>query len=80
MFDPSDLDLLAKVRAAIDALPPKQREILLARRVENMSYDEIAALTGLSHRQIQRQVLLAVCNLHRHVCGHRIRWWHRFVC
>jgi RNA polymerase sigma-70 factor (ECF subfamily) len=37
---------LALVRAAIDQLPAEQREAVLLRYVEGMSYDEIAAVAG----------------------------------
>jgi RNA polymerase sigma-70 factor (ECF subfamily) len=36
----------AVVHAALDALPPLQREVLLLRFLEEMSYEQIAAATG----------------------------------
>jgi RNA polymerase sigma-70 factor (ECF subfamily) len=36
----------AQVRAALDELPPAQREVLLLQFVEEMNYEQIAALTA----------------------------------
>ena len=57
-YDPPDLDqetpeqaLMRKdeaagLRAAVDALPPRLREVLVLREVEDLSYREIADITG----------------------------------
>lgn len=44
-FDEEDA---ARIHAALDRLPAEQREVLVLRFVEAMSYDEIAAVTGLA--------------------------------
>ena len=40
-------ETVARVRAAIAALPPKHRVVLALRELEGLSYDEIAAATGV---------------------------------
>jgi RNA polymerase sigma-70 factor, ECF subfamily len=40
-------DTVQRVRAAIAELPPKQRVVLALRELEGLSYDEIAAATGV---------------------------------
>jgi len=42
-FSPEDA---ARIHAALDDLPPEQREVLVLRFLEEMSYDEIARVTG----------------------------------
>jgi RNA polymerase sigma-70 factor (ECF subfamily) len=40
-------DTVVRVRAAIATLPPKQRAVLALRELEGLSYEEIAAATGV---------------------------------
>jgi RNA polymerase sigma-70 factor (ECF subfamily) len=42
-FSPEDA---ARIHAALDDLPPEQREVLVLRFLEEMSYDEIARVTS----------------------------------
>ena len=42
-FSPDDA---ARIHAALDELPPEQREVLVLRFLEQMSYDEIARVTS----------------------------------
>lgn len=44
----SDQDQCGRLRKAIDALPPKQRAVLVLRLVEELDYAEIAAALGCS--------------------------------
>lgn len=49
----------AKVRAAIQALPQRQRVALVLRHYEGMSYDEVAAVMGCSARAVDSLLLRA---------------------
>lgn len=40
-------ELAAEVDAAINALPPLQREVLVLREFEELTYEEIATITGV---------------------------------
>jgi RNA polymerase sigma-70 factor (ECF subfamily) len=42
-FDAEDAE---RIHAALDCLPPEQREVLVLRFIESMSYDAIARVTG----------------------------------
>ena len=44
--DPFTPDDAARVRFALDGLPPEQREVLVLRFIEDMSYGQIADVTG----------------------------------
>lgn len=54
-----EADLL---EAAISALPPRCREILVLRKFENLSYREIATRLGISEHTVEAQLTKA---LHR---------------
>jgi len=41
-------ELAAKIREAMDKLPPKHRQILVLRELEGLSYQEIADVLGIS--------------------------------
>lgn len=56
-FDPEaamdERERLEKVLAAVKSLPDRQREILVMRTVEGLSYDEIAQRTGMSYLSLR---------------------------
>lgn len=56
-FDPEAAmdgrERLEKVLAAVKSLPDRQREILVMRTVEGLSYDEIAQRTGMSYLSLR---------------------------
>ena len=41
-------ELRARIRAGLDALPPRDREVLVLRYLEQLSTDEIAAELGIT--------------------------------
>jgi len=49
-----------KLRAAINALPPRQRQVLIAVRIYGMGRDEIAKQLGLSKTTIQNELRAAL--------------------
>ena len=78
MSDPSDPDLQRRLEVAAGNLPRMQREIFMAHRLDNMSYEEIAATTGLSVRRVERHLAKAVYKITKQVRrGRRLSWWER---
>jgi RNA polymerase sigma-70 factor (ECF subfamily) len=49
-------DLRAELKRAIDALDPDQREAFLLKHVEQLSYDEMAAATGVGVSALKMRV------------------------
>lgn len=68
---------LARMEAALLALPRLTREVFLAHRIDDLSYAEIAESTGLSMRQVERRMADALYGLHCALQGRplRRRWW-----
>jgi RNA polymerase sigma-70 factor (ECF subfamily) len=58
-------DTLRRLEAAIAKLKPLTRDIFLARRVDGLSYSEIAELTGLSAKGIEKHMAKAIAKLSR---------------
>ena len=46
----------------------RTREIFLAKRLDGMSYSEIASRTGLSVRQVERHMAKALATIDREFC------------
>jgi RNA polymerase sigma-70 factor (ECF subfamily) len=57
------------------ALPAR---VFLAHRLDGMSYPEIARCTGLSVKQVERQMAKAIYKLCKWVDGHRLNWFERW--
>ena len=49
-------DIRAELQRAIDALDPEQREAFLLKHVEQLSYDEMAAATGIGVSALKMRV------------------------
>jgi RNA polymerase sigma-70 factor (ECF subfamily) len=60
-------------------LPRSTREIFLAHRLDDMSYQEIADRTGLSVRQVERHMAKAIWRLCRELDDEPRRWWERLL-
>lgn len=58
-------DALRRLEAALLKLKPLTRDVFLARRVEGMSYAEIAERTGLSTRAVEKRMGKAIAKLSR---------------
>ena len=52
-------EIAARLRAALDALPPYHRGVILMREIEGMSYDEMAQATGVSKGTIMSRLFHA---------------------
>jgi RNA polymerase sigma-70 factor (ECF subfamily) len=77
MSDKPDPELLRRLEEAVASMPRKQRAIFLAHRLDDMSYEEIADRTGLTVRQVERQMARAIYKLCRHMDGYPLHWWER---
>ncbi len=67
--DPMDVvrrhELAGRLQAALDALPPYHRGVILMREVEGMSYEEMAQATGVSKGTIMSRLYHARQKLQR---------------
>ena len=70
--------LARKIEKAIGSLPPKQREIFLAKRLDQMSYAEIACRTGLTVPEVKRYMARALDKLLKQLDGEKLSWWERW--
>ncbi len=77
MSDRPDPELLRRMEVAIVNMPKRQRDIFLAHRVHDMSYGEIADRTGLTPRQVERQMAKAIYKLAKQMDGGKLSWWER---
>ena len=76
-------DQIARMERAMLALPRTTREIFLAHRLDDLSYVEIAGITGLSQRQVERHMAQAILHLWRFLDGDERtpwqRWWQAHI-
>ena len=54
---------LKRVLAAIEAMPPRRREVFLLHRVEELTYAQIARQLGVSLKAVEKHVHLAMRQL-----------------
>lgn len=54
-----DQSLINAVRMAVNAMPPKRRDIFMMSRFDGLTNDEIATLLGLSRKTVENQLTLA---------------------
>lgn len=78
MSDNDDAEFRRRYEKAFAAIPRKQREIFLAHRLDDMPYDEIASRTGLTVRQVERQIAKALYKLCKQMDGEKLSWWERW--
>jgi RNA polymerase sigma-70 factor (ECF subfamily) len=62
-----DRQSLDRLRDAIDALPPRCREVFLLHRVEGMAQPEVARLLGISRSAVEKNLARADGRLRRHL-------------
>lgn len=65
MTDKPDPELLARINQAVLSLPDIDRQIFLAKRLDDLSYEQIACVTGLSVRQVERRMAKALMHIDR---------------
>ncbi len=78
MSDTPDTDLPRRMKKAMLKLPRLQREIFVAHRLENLSYEEIGRRTGLSVHQVERHMARAIYKLAKQIDGQKLSWWERW--
>jgi RNA polymerase sigma-70 factor (ECF subfamily) len=58
-------DTLRRLELAMSRLKPKTRQIFLAHRLDGLSYAEIAEITGLSVKGVEKQMSKAIAKIDR---------------
>ncbi|MEP9358748.1 sigma factor-like helix-turn-helix DNA-binding protein [Sphingomonas sp. KR3-1] len=77
MTDEPDPITLKRLERAVRRLPRMQREIFLAARLDDMDYFEIAERTGLSVREVERELAQALASIDRRMSRPPKQWWWR---
>jgi RNA polymerase sigma-70 factor (ECF subfamily) len=67
----SDRRDAAQIISAIEALPPRTREVFVAHRFEDMTYSAIAANFGISVSAVEKHIILALQRLSAALAGGR---------
>lgn len=78
MSDTPDPEFLRRLEDAMSNLPRLQREIFMAHRLDDMSYEEIARRTGLTVRQVERHMARALYKLAKQMDRRKLSWWERW--
>lgn len=55
-----ELEMQLKVKKALDKLPKRQKQLIMMKYYENLSYEEISARTSLSTRTVYNQIYEAI--------------------
>ena len=63
---------LAELAAALDALPPRAREVLVLHKFERLSYAEIAVRLGISKNTVMAHMVKAMSALRRRMAEHSL--------
>jgi RNA polymerase sigma factor (sigma-70 family) len=63
---------LALLDAALQALPPRCREILTLRRIEGLSHREIAGRLGIAEATVNAQLAIGLMRCRQYLCAHGV--------
>lgn len=74
-----DPAVLHRLEDAIRRLSRLQREIMLAVRLDDMDYAQIAERTGLSQRQVEAMMVRALINFQRNLADPDRHAWRRWL-
>jgi DNA-directed RNA polymerase specialized sigma24 family protein len=79
VIDPLTTCTREKLEAAFAKLPPFTRSVFLAHRLDDLSYTEIATITGVSVRLVEQEVARALFAIARALSDEprRRQWWRR---
>jgi len=58
-----------RVKAGLEKLPPRTREILLMHRLNNLTYSEIASRLGISSSAVEKHIAKAAVFLAKWIEG-----------
>lgn len=73
-------EIIERLEAGLQRMPPLRREIFLAIRLDDLSYTEIAERTGLSVRQVERHFAESMVTLLQAFDGRPpVPWWKRVL-
>lgn len=76
--EPPMSEQLERIEAALLTLPRFTREVFLACRLDELSYAEIADITGTSVQRIEREIARAMAEIDRAMRRDPPRgWWSR---
>lgn len=66
-----------RIRAAIAKLPSLTQRVFFADRIEGRNYIEIASMTGLTIREVEREIARVIVAIDRALSQppRRRRWW-----
>lgn len=78
-IDPPSTEAREGLEAAFAKLPPFTQSVFLAHRLDDLSYVEIATITGASVRRIEQEMMRALVAIDRALSEqpHRRKWWRR---
>ena len=76
-IDPLTTYTREKLEAALAKLPPFTRSVFLAHRLDDLTHTEIATITGVSVRRIEREMARALVAIDRALSDgpRRSQWW-----
>jgi RNA polymerase sigma-70 factor (ECF subfamily) len=63
-------ELRAGLEAALRLLPERRKEVFMLARFQRLTYDEIAALMGISAQTVANQMSAALADLRKHLVAH----------
>lgn len=75
-----DSEIRRRLERAIRTMPRVTRAVFLAHRLDAMSYGEIARSTGLSEREVERHLALAIVAIDRSLNDRPYGRWRRLLC
>jgi RNA polymerase sigma-70 factor (ECF subfamily) len=62
-------EMRERLRSAVEQMPPHYREVIILRHLEQLSFDEIAGVLGLSQAATRSRYRRAVERLHKRLSG-----------
>ena len=76
--DRTQAEIIGRLGIGLRRMPRLRREIFLALRLDDLSYEEIAERTGLSVKQVERHIARSMLTLLDTVEGRvSMPWWKR---